>query len=65
MQPYGDNFVPVITPEPVHTLDQPFCLDTTCGCHEDQLLVGEIQRQISEGLITLPEATRIVQGKQV
>ncbi len=65
MQEYGDNLIPVIHSEPVHTVDQPFCLDPMCGCHEDQELVGAINQQIHEGLITPPEATRIVQGKQV
>ena len=66
MQPYGDNFIPVIpTEEPVHTFDQPFCLDPTCACHEDHMLVGEINRQVYEGVLTPQEATRIVQGRQV
>ncbi len=65
MQPYGDNFVPVIRSEPVHTLDQPFCLDPTCGCHVDSTLVKEVQEQIHNGLLTQPEAIRLVHGKQV
>ncbi len=65
MRAYGDNFIPVITTEPVHTLDQPFCLDPTCGCHDDCELGGEINQYMENGLLTAPEAIRIVQGKQV
>lgn len=41
MQGYGDNFIPVIPLEDVllHTSTRPFCLDSTCPCHEDQELI--------------------------
>lgn len=41
LQPYSDNFVPVIPvlDEPQHTATQQFCADPTCGCHEEPALI--------------------------
>ena len=66
MQAYGDNFIPVIpTEEPTHTIDQPFCLDPTCSCHENHEAIGTINLHVFEGMLTPLEANRIVQGRQV
>lgn len=67
MRLYGDNFAPVIPleGEPLHTQTQQFCLDPTCGCHDDPALVAIVNRQYNDGLLTAEEATRTIQGKQV
>jgi hypothetical protein len=46
----------------VHTSDHPFCSDGTCGCHEDETLIGEIAAQVEAGTLTPEQATDIVEG---
>jgi hypothetical protein len=67
MQPYGDNFIPVIPVlnEPVHTEAQQFCSDLTCGCHDNRALIDPVNQQYLDGLLTAEEATRTIQGRQV
>ncbi|GHO65940.1 hypothetical protein KSC_048320 [Ktedonobacter sp. SOSP1-52] len=67
LQPYGDNFVPVIPvlDKPRHTDSHQFCTDPTCGCHEEPALIGPVNQQYIDGLLTAEEATRIIQGRQV
>ncbi len=60
---YGDNFVPVIASNGVHTPENPFCVDPTCPCHEDQEAIGVINDAYQAGLVSADDATRIVQGK--
>ena len=54
MTPYPDNFAYVIPAEDaiVHALDHPFCWDQTCGCHEHPLLIQEVARFVTDGLLT-------------
>ena len=47
----------------LHTPDHPFCYDSTCDCHEDETLIGEIATQVEAGLLTPDAATNIVTGK--
>ncbi len=56
--------VPVIPTEddPLHTEDNPFCYDGTCGCHEDPLLIEEVAHFVDDGLLTPDEATDFVAG---
>jgi len=66
MQLYADNFIPVIPeatriPIPEH----PFCGDPTCICYEDQDAITELDQAIRDGLITVDDATCIIQGKTV
>lgn len=49
----------------LHTSTNPFCYDGTCGCHEDQTLIGEVAAQVEAGTLTPDEATNIVSGKGV
>ncbi len=46
----------------VHTSEYPFCSDGTCGCHEDETLIGEIAAQVEAGILTPEQATDIVAG---
>ena len=46
----------------VHTSDHPFCPDSSCGCHEDETLIGEIAAQVEAGILTPEQATDIVAG---
>lgn len=67
MKPYGDNFILVIPVEDelIHTDRRPFCLNPSCGCHEDPILIGEVNEQYQSGLLTESEATRLIEGKQL
>ncbi|HET9921762.1 MAG TPA: hypothetical protein VFQ30_18115 [Ktedonobacteraceae bacterium] len=60
-----DNFIPIIPVEddPIHTEHSPFCLDSTCDCHEDLALIQEVQQHVTDGLMTPEEATDFVLGK--
>ncbi len=62
-----DNFAYVIPmeDEPLHTLDKPYCWDSTCGCHRDQTLFTETKQFVTEGLMTPTEATLFIAGKTV
>lgn len=50
--------------DPIHTLQTPFCLDGTCPCHESSELVDLVAQQVSAGLLTPAEASRLVSGQQ-
>lgn len=64
---YGDNFILLIPleDEPFHTQANPFCWDSTCGCHEDQELLLFVSDAVTHGLLTPDEATRFVKGETV
>lgn len=49
----------------LHTDESPFCYDPSCGCHEDQTLIGGVAAQVEAGLLTPDEATNIVNGKGI
>ena len=63
MEPFADNFVPVIESDVLHSPQQPFCSDKTCGCHEDETLIAEVAIFVQDGLLTPAEATEFVKGK--
>ena len=67
MQHYGDNFIPVVpNNQPLHTADTPFCWDETCPCHDDDSdAIAGLNDAINDGIITIDDAIRIVQGKTV
>jgi hypothetical protein len=66
MQPYADNFIPVILVEDLeHLPEKPFCWNSACGCHEDDLLISEVARHVEDGLMTPEEATDFVAGKGI
>ena len=66
IQPYGDNFIPVIPTDQIeHSDGQPFCWDQACDCHEDQDAIGLVAQYVSSGLMTPDEATDFVGGKKI
>ena len=64
-QPYGDNFIPVITSDGIHTADNPFCWDDTCPCHDDQDAIALVNTAYQDGLVSADDATRIVHGRTI
>lgn len=48
-----------------HTDTSPFCYDPTCFCHEDETLIAQVSEAVSEGLLTLQEASNVVAGKTI
>jgi hypothetical protein len=66
IQPYGDNFAFVISVDDLeHTADKPFCWDMTCPCKGDQTLFTQVQQFITDGLLTVDEATLFYCGRTV
>lgn len=48
----------------IHTSEYPFCfLDDQCLCHEDPLLIAEVDQAVTAGLLTPDEATTFVAGR--
>ena len=39
-----------------------FCVDGSCGCHEDPDLIGEVNEMYQDGLLSADDATRRVRG---
>ncbi len=63
---FGDNFIFVLPVEHMeHTLHRPFCWDSACGCHEDPLLIAEVERWVQDGLMRPEEATAFIAGKGI
>lgn len=64
IEPFADNFIPVILveDEPLHSSENPFCMDGTCPCHEDQEAIDLITQHVADGLMTPEEATDFVKG---
>lgn len=65
IQPYGEKCIPGIPCEDIqlHTNTRPFCFDPFCPCHENHEAIASVAQQVADGLVTLAEATRIVEGK--
>ncbi len=49
----------------VHNNEHPFCLDDTCPCHKDPVLIAPIADAVEQGLLTEYEATLVVGGKTI
>ncbi|MBV9690086.1 MAG: hypothetical protein JO202_10310 [Ktedonobacteraceae bacterium] len=60
--------IPIPMEDPImHTDEHPFCAFDPfddCPCHEDPTLIGEVNQQVTDGLLTPDEATSIVTGRQ-
>jgi hypothetical protein len=66
MEPYGDNFIPVVpTDSQEHTPEKFFCWDQTCPCHEDQEAIAQVAQHVTDGLMTPEEATDFVGGRNI
>lgn len=66
MQPYADNFIPVIPvteASVLHDDDHQFCYDETCPCHQDEAALLQVEGYVDEGLLTPYEARLFVAGK--
>ena len=65
IQPYGDNFIPVIpVDDQEHTDERPFCWGD-CPCHEDQEAIARVAQHVTDGLMTPEEATDFVKGRGI
>lgn len=51
--------------DPLHTANNPFCYDGTCGCHEDSLLIARVAQFVDDGLLTRDEAADFVAGRSL
>lgn len=65
MEPFADNFIPVIVGDMLHPADKPFCYDPACPCHEDEGEIANLAYHVQEGHVTPEEATNIVNGKTI
>jgi len=66
MHHYGDNFVLVVPEEhPLHTPEHPLCGDPTCICYENPENIADLVLSITDGLLSVNDATQIIRGKTV
>jgi hypothetical protein len=49
----------------LHTPDHPFCMDMSCGCHDDLALLQEQAGYVDAGLLTSQEFLQTLSGKQI
>jgi len=58
------------TPQPIvpvfliHTLEQPFCAQPSCACHQNQVTVTTLLAAIDQGALTLGVVGNGTTGKQ-
>ncbi|GCF11269.1 hypothetical protein [Dictyobacter arantiisoli] len=58
--------MPVIqTDELLHTAARPFCDDDSCDCHEDPILIAEVNEDYQAGLLSAGDASRRVRGRTI
>ena len=61
-----DNFIYIVPVDhSLHSLSKPFCFDSTCPCHEDEIEIARVALFIKDGLMTPEEATDFVGGKGI
>jgi hypothetical protein len=61
-----DNFSNVVPVDFVeHPQEKPFCFDSACPCHEDDIEIARVALFIEDGLMTPEEATDFVGGKGI
>lgn len=65
MEPFADNFVPVIAGNILHPDDKPFCYDPACPCHVDAGEIANLVYHVEQGHLTPEEATAIAAGKTI
>ena len=49
----------------LHNHGRMFCYSPKCPCHKSRLLIEQVARFVSEGLLTPDEATKFVTGKLI
>lgn len=60
---WGDNFIPVLPVDhATHTLDNPFCDDPTCPCHDDPDNIEMVNQAYEDGIVSAEDASDIVKG---
>ncbi len=66
MRQIGDDFVPVTSvANREHRSNRSFCWNIACPCKEDQTAIQEVYEFVQEGLLTVQEAIRTVEGKML
>lgn len=66
MQDRSHPLVVLMEDDLIHTPENPFCsIDPSCGCHEDQDLWADVAQDVTDGLLTVDEATRLILGQQL
>ncbi|HEU5230693.1 MAG TPA: hypothetical protein VFU49_22920 [Ktedonobacteraceae bacterium] len=48
----------------IHTLEQPFCSQPSCACHQNHVAVTALLTAIDQGALALGEVTDVTEGKQ-
>ena len=48
-----------------HTTDYPFCDNLACSCHDDTNLLSQYNGYVQDGLLTVWEFLRTINGKQI
>lgn len=64
-QPDNFSYVVPVEYEILHTAENLFCFDPTCPCHENAENIVAVSDAVTNGLLTLDEATRLVIGKTI
>jgi len=66
MQDQLQPLVVLMEDDLIHAPKNPFCsIDPCCDCHTDQDLWAEVAQQVTNGLLTLEEATLLILGQQL
>ena len=47
----------------IHTLENPFCDDMSCPCHNDTDAINDLNGYYQDGLVSPEDANRIFRGK--
>ncbi len=61
-----DNLIPVVRVDyKVHTPEKPFCWNDSCPCREDQENIAQVEKWVTDGLMTPEQATDFVRGRGI
>jgi len=55
---------PIVPVFLIHTLEQPFCAQPACACHQNHVAVTTLLAAIDQGALTIGQITTIPKGKQ-
>jgi alcohol dehydrogenase YqhD (iron-dependent ADH family) len=55
---------PIVPVFLIHTLEQPFCAQPSCACHQNQVAVTALLTAIDQGALALQEIVNVTEGKQ-
>lgn len=66
MEPYADNFIPVVPVDYIyHTPENPFCWDSDCPCHTTKEATAQVQQEYEAGLLTAEEVILTIARKML